>query len=199
MRKAFLIALLLFPLAAGAAGAKLHPSLRALRLTPPTFRGSGFHARERVTVSLGILPEATVRVRADADGHFRVRLAAVPRCGAWRVRAVGSRGSRAVYRHPACASTRTGVEGIVLRGPIAPVCVAGSPCEAPAYGVTVRALQNGNTVAATATDKDGRFRLSLEAGDYTIQALGRGTEPVDVHVSASKLTEVAFFIDTGIR
>jgi Carboxypeptidase regulatory-like domain len=199
MRKAFVIALLLFPLAAGAANARLHPTLRALRLTPPTFRGSGFHARERVTVSLGILPATAVRVRADAGGRFRVRLAAVPKCGAWSVRAVGSRGSRAVYRHPTCASERTGVEGIVLRGPITPVCTSETPCDAPAPGVTVQALQNGNVVATTATDSKGRFALSLGAGDYTVRALDRDTQPQQVHVTASKLTEVAFYIDTGIR
>lgn len=199
MRKAFLVALLLLPLAAGAADAKLQPSLRALRLTSPTFRGTGFRAHERVTVSLGILPAATVRVRADASGRFRVRLAAVPACGTWSVRAIGSRGSRAVYRHRACASAESGVEGIVVRGPIAPVCVAGSPCDAPAAKVTVQALQNGNVVAQTTTDRDGRFALSLAAGDYTIEALGRGAEPKTVRVTSSKLVDVAFYIDTGIR
>jgi hypothetical protein len=54
-------------------------------------------------------------------------------------------------------------------------------------------------VASTTTDNEGRFTLALEAGDYTISALGRGTEPQDVHVTASTLTEVAFLIDTGIR
>ena len=152
-----------------------------------------------MTVSLGILPADAVRVRADAVGRFRVQLAAVPKCGAWSVRAVGSRGSRAVYRHPACASAGTGVEGIVMRGPITPVCEAGTPCDAPAPDVTVEALQNGNMVATTATDKNGRFTLSLEAGDYTVQALGRGTQPQEIQVSAAKLSEVAFFIDTGIR
>lgn len=199
MRKAFVIALLLFPLAATAATARLHPSLRALRLAPPTFRGSGFHARERVSVSLGILPTTTVRVRADANGRFRVRLPAVPKCGVWSVRAVGSRGSRAVYRHPVCASGRTGIEGIVVRGPIIPVCVAEAPCDAPAPGVTVRAMQSANVVASTTTDRKGRFTLLVTPGDYTVIALGRATKPQQIHVSASKLAEVAFFIDTGIR
>jgi hypothetical protein len=198
MRKAFFVALLLVPLAAGAASASLHPSIRALRLTPPTFRGSGFHARERVTVALGLLPAVGARVRADAGGRFRVRLATVPKCGTWTVRAVGSRGSRAVYRHRACAS-RSGVEGIVVRGPTSPACAAGSPCSAPARDVTVQATKGGNVVASTTTDNEGRFTLALHAGDYTISALGRGTEPQDVHVTASKLTEVAFLIDTGIR
>jgi len=198
MRKAFVIALLLFSLTAGAANAKLHPSLRVVRLTPPTFRGSGFHAHERVTVSLRLRPVTTVRVRADASGRFRARLAAVPKCGAWTVRAVGSRGSRAVYHHPACAA-HSGAEGIVLRGPIVPVCAAGSPCDAPVPNATVQALQNGNVVASTTTDQDGRFTLSLEAGDYTVRVPGRNTKPQEIHVSASKLTEVEFLIDTGIR
>jgi hypothetical protein len=122
----------------------------------------------------------------------------VAKCGGWSVRAVGSRGSRAVYRHRACASERSGVEGIVLRGPIAPVCTTESPCDAPASGVTVQALQSGNVVATTTTDHNGRFTLSLDAGDYTVRPLGR-TDPQQIHVTASKLTEVAFLIDTGIR
>jgi len=198
VKKALLVASLLFPLTANAADTKLHPSLRALRLTPPTFVGSGFHAHERVAVSLAILPADRERARADARGRFRVRLAAVPACGAWSVRAVGSRGSLAVYRHTACAS-RGGVEGVVLRGPIVPVCEAGTPCDAPAADVVVQALRDGTLVAATRTGRNGRFILSLSAGDYTIRALGRGAAPRGVQVKASKLAEVAFFIDTGIR
>jgi len=198
MRKALLIALLLFPLASGVAGARLHPSLHALRLTPPTFRGTGFHPRERVNVSLGIRHETTIQVRADASGRFRVKFAAVPRCDAWTVRAVGSRGSRAIYRHPACAE-RSGVEGIVLRGPITPVCTAGDPCDAPVPDVNVQALQGESVVASTTTDHNGRFTLLVAPGDYTVRALGGATRPQQIHVSASKLTEVAFLIDTGIR
>ena len=199
MKKALLVGLLLFPLAASQANAKLHPSLGLFQLTPPTFLGSGFQAHERVTVSLGILPAATVRVSANTRGRFRVRLAAVPACGTWKVLAVGTRGSRAVYRHPACPSARSGVEGIVLRGPIVPVCVPGGPCDVPARDVTVQALQDENVVATTTTDQNGRFTLSLPPGYYTTRALGRGTEPRQVHVRPSQLVDVAFFIDTGIR
>lgn len=198
MRKVFLIALLVFPLAAGAASATLHPSLRMVRMTPPTFRGTGFHARERVTVSLNILRAPRVHVRADAQGRFRVRLSAVPACGAWKARAVGSQGSRAVYRHRACPTEASGVEGIVMRGPITPVCTPESPCDAPAPGVTVQALQSGSVVATTTTDHNGRFRISLAAGDYMVRTLGN-TKAQSVHVSPSKLTEVALYIDTGIR
>ena len=199
MKKALLVGLLLIPLPASAAYAKSPPSLRAVRLTPPVFRGSGFHAHEHVTVSLRLLPASAVHVVANARGRFRVRLAAVPACGSWTVRALGSRGTKALYRHPACASATTGVEGIVLRGPTTPVCLAGSPCSAPAPDITVQALKQGTIVAQTATDSNGRFTIPLAVGDYTIKALGRGTEPRAVNVSASKLVEVGFLIDTGIR
>jgi hypothetical protein len=198
VRKAFLIALLVFPLVAGAASATLHPSLRMVRVTPPTFRGTGFHARERVTVSLTILHAPKLHVRADAQGRFRVRLSAVPECGAWKLRAVGSQGSRAVYRHRACPAEGSGVEGVVMRGPVTPVCTPESPCDAPAPGVAVQALQSGSVVATATTDHNGRFRISLAAGDYMVRTLG-SAKAQSVHVSPSRLTEVALYIDTGIR
>lgn len=199
MKKALLLAGLLLTFAAGSANAELHPGLRPVRLTPPVFRGSGFHAHERVTISLLILPAATSFAVTNARGEFSARLAAVPACGGWMVRAVGSRGSRAAYRRPVCASATAGVEGIVLRGPTQPACVAGTPCDAPDAGVTVQALRGGNVVSETATDGAGRFTLSLPPGYYTIEALGRGTRPRQVHVTASTPVDVAFLVDTGIR
>jgi hypothetical protein len=169
-----------------------------VRVTPPTFRGTGFHARERVTVSLTILLAPKLHVRADAQGRFRVRLSAVPECGAWKLRAVGSQGSRAVYRHRACPAEGGGVEGIVMRGPVTPVCTPESPCDAPAPGVAVQALQSGSVVATATTDHNGRFRISLAAGDYMVRTLG-SAKAQSVHVSPSRLTEVALYIDTGIR
>ncbi len=83
MKKAFVAALLVLTLSAGAASARVHPSLHALRLTPPTFRGSGFAPYEHVTVSLRGLSVPPVRVVADAQGRFRARLAAAPACTAW--------------------------------------------------------------------------------------------------------------------
>lgn len=169
-----------------------------VRVTPPTFRGTGFHARERVTVSLTILHAPKLHVRADAQGRFRVRLSAVPECGAWKLRAVGSQGSRAVYRHRACPAEGSGVEGVVMRGPVTPVCTPESPCDAPAPGVAVQALQSGSVVATATTDRNGRFRISLAAGDYMVRTLG-SAKAQSVHVSPSRLTEVALYIDTGIR
>jgi hypothetical protein len=199
--KALAAAVVFLLLCAGAASASLqrHASLRALNLTPPTFRGSGFGSHERVTVSLRGLQARPVHVKADAEGRFRVRLASLPSCRAWTVRALGVRGGVAVYRHSRCASLNEDVEGIVRRGPTKNICGVGDPCSLPASGVTVQAFEAGNLVAKTTTDGHGRFSFSLADGSYTVRAVGRGTEPKTVDVKTSSVAHVAFMVDTGIR
>ncbi len=70
------------------------------------FRGTGFVAGERVTVTMSLGERRTrVVARAGRDGRFVVRAAAGPgRCGDVFVRAVGARGSRATLElpRPAC-------------------------------------------------------------------------------------------------
>lgn len=204
--KALAAVLLLLLLSAGAANARVHrhASLRPLNLTPPTFRGSGFKPHERVTVSLRGLRARPVHVRADARGRFRVRLARLPACRAWTVRAVGARGRRAVYRHARCAALETDVAGVVRRGPTSPACIAGTSCSAPAPGVVVQAFESGRLVAQTTTAGDGRFTFGLARGDYTIQVdatqgLDRAPKPQTVHVTPSTVVQLSFSIDTRIR
>jgi hypothetical protein len=199
--KAFAAALIFLVLCAGAASASVqrHASLRALNLTPPTFRGSGFGAREQVTVSLRGLHVGSVHVKADAEGRFRVRLASLPSCRAWTVRALGARGGIAVYHHARCASLSADVEGVVRRGPTKNICGVGESCSVPDSGVTVQAFEAGNLVAKTTTDTHGRFSFSLADGSYTVRAVGRGTEPKTVDVKTSSVAHLAFMVDTGIR
>ena len=196
--KAFAAVVFLFALSAGISSASVHrhASLRALSLTPPTFRGSGFASHERVDVTLR---GASVHLEANVHGRFRLRLPAMPACRAWTVRAFGADGRVAVYHHARCASLSTDVTGVVWRGPIRNICNVGVPCNAPAAGVTVQAWKSGGVVAETTTDDYGRFSFSLADGDYTIHALGRGTTPKPVHVSTSNPVHLAFLIDTGIR
>ena len=99
----------------------------------------------------------------------------------------------------ASASVHPDVKGVVRRGPIKSICKVGDPCTAPAAGITVQALKGGRVVARTTTGEKGRFSFSLAAGYYTIRALGRGAKPKQVHVKTSKLVQLAFMIDTGIR
>lgn len=199
--KALAAVLLLFLLSAGTATARVHrrASLRPLTLAPPTFRGSGFGAHERVTISLRGLRVPAAHVVTNARGRFRVRLASVPVSKAWTVRAVGARGERVVYHHSPWATLETDVEGTVKRGPITPICSVRSSCSAAVPGVTVQAFVSRRLVAETTTDENGSFTFSLATGDYTIRALGRGTKPQAVHVTTSTLVHLAFLIDTRIR
>ena len=199
--KAFAAAtVVLLALFAGAVSASVHqrPSLRALNLGPPTFRGSGFKPHERVDVTLRGAAVPSVHANTDAHGLFRARLAAVPACKAWTVRARGARGGVAVYRHARCAALVTDVSGVVRR-PRRNLCSDETPCSVPDPGVTVRAFRAGNLVAETTTDSKGRFSFSLADGRYTIQAMSRATEPKTVQVETSNPVRLALFVDTGIR
>src|SRR5919197_3247640 len=61
----------------------------------------------------------------------------------------------------------TGLTGVVVRGPIAPVCEIDRPCDAPfsaAFGV----YENTRRVTEFRSDADGRFTVMLRAGTYRI-------------------------------
>lgn len=190
---------LLLALTAGAASASVrqHPRLRALNLTPPTFRASGFKPHERVDVTLRGAAVPSVQVMTDAHGRFRARLGAAPSGRAWTVRARGARGGIAVYHHARYASLQTDVMGLVRR-PAGNVCSDQKSCSVPAPGVTVQALASGKVVAETTSDHNGGFTFSLADGSYTIQAAGRGTEPKTVHVNTSNPVHLTLRINTGL-
>jgi hypothetical protein len=64
--------------------------------------------------------------------------------------------------------------------------------------------EKGAEVASFTTDDQGRFRVSLAAGHYTVSKEGKkrgighfGPFPVDV--VAGQMTKVAWECDTGIR
>jgi hypothetical protein len=87
-------------------------STAALRLadtTPLTVRGSGFQPAERVRLELGS-SGATTRARASVRGSFRASFdVPVTRCDRVRVVAIGSKGSRVVFKRlpgPACLPVR---------------------------------------------------------------------------------------------
>ena len=100
-------------------------------------------------------------------------------------------------------TSASGLRGVVMRGPITPMCVAEQPCDAPARGFTVAFSRSGNVVGRTATDSDGRYRIRLAPGRYTVR-IGRGgafkrPEPDVVRVRADVLRRVDFHVDTGIE
>jgi hypothetical protein len=97
---AVLALLLVVPAIAGTQG---KPTLRLAKVAPLTLRATGFEARERVELTL---VRGRMRVErsaiASATGTFTARfplLLAVEPCRSLSVRAVGSKGSRALYQH----------------------------------------------------------------------------------------------------
>jgi hypothetical protein len=97
-----------------------------------------------------------------------------------------------------------GLTGTVTRGPTTPVCKVDEPCEAPAAGFVLSFQRAGAAAPVrTRTDAEGRYRVALPAGIYTVagpaRAIGRGVVPMRVHVRAGHLDRIDFSVDTGIR
>jgi hypothetical protein len=98
----------------------------------------------------------------------------------------------------------SGLRGVVVRGPIAPVCVAEQPCTEPARNVTLLFSRNSRVVGRAVTDNAGRYRVRLPAGVYAVRrpgtvGIGRGIEPNRARVYGGRFVRVDFSIDTGIR
>jgi hypothetical protein len=101
-------------------------------------------------------------------------------------------------------TTPSGLRGLVTRGPIMPVCVAGQPCDAPAKNVTLVFSRYGRVVRRATTTDRGRYRVRLAPGLYAVRlapkpSIGRGLEPVRVRVVRAHFRRLDFSIDTGIR
>ena len=100
------------------------------------------------------------------------------------------------------SATGSGLYGVVLRGPIQPVCVVGDPCEAPAQ-VTLVFSRTSIVVARTRSNAKGRFTIALRPGRYTVRTterfFGRIPRPLAVTVPTGRYARVTFRIDTGIR
>jgi len=104
----------------------------------------------------------------------------------------------------ATGTTSSGLRGLVTRGPIVPVCVAGQPCSEPAKNVTLVFSRNGRVVRRTRTNDQGRYRVALAPGLYAVRltpkpSIGRGLEPVRARVVRARFRRLDFSIDTGIR
>jgi hypothetical protein len=102
------------------------------------------------------------------------------------------------------AAVDSGVEGLVVRGPLCPVLQSGVPCPDEPHEADVRILTaNGDVVATVHTDKGGRFVVKLEPGGYVLVGVEQAelffAKPVDVVVKPHAFTRAVVVFDTGIR
>jgi hypothetical protein len=99
-------------------------------------------------------------------------------------------------------TARSGAFGVVTRGPVMPVCIHDLFCDELARGVTLVFARAGSTRRAT-TDGEGRYRVALRPGRYTVRlttsGLGSVVMPTTVQVPRGRFVRVEFHIDTGIR
>jgi hypothetical protein len=78
------------------------PTLRVVGPYPLTVLGTNFRGAEWVKLTARAQTTVVRTVRASARGRFTAQMSLrVPRCGTATVRAIGSRGSRAVGQLPA--------------------------------------------------------------------------------------------------
>jgi hypothetical protein len=101
--------------------------------------------------------------------------------------------------------TDSGIEGVTFSGPQCPVEVAGSPCPDAPISIALYITRRGGTdvVATTRSDAEGRFRVKLAPGEYTIHPLETSgpptAAPLDVTVRRGAYTRVTMAFDSGIR
>lgn len=99
---------------------------------------------------------------------------------------------------------RTGLRGVVTVGPTCPVATLEDPCDARILPDTpVQVLRGDEEVATVTSDGQGRFRIELAPGEYTLLALpedgARFAKPVTVSVPSVGFADVVVAVDSGIR
>jgi hypothetical protein len=109
----------------------------------------------------------------------------------------------------ACSSTApsssTGLTGVVVRGPVTPVCRVDVPCDAP-FSATFSVERSGRRVMQFQSDAAGQFTVFLAPGTYTVVpnsdapiiSPSSQMKPVTV-ADNGMLTVVRLMFDTGIR
>jgi hypothetical protein len=104
------------------------------------------------------------------------------------------------------APADTGISGQVLIGPTCPMVQDGKACPDQPYQASIRVLdQNGFEVTTFQTDAEGRFKINLAAGTYTLRPLPPQGMPMPsaadmiYTVVAGQFTQVDIRYDSGIR
>jgi hypothetical protein len=105
----------------------------------------------------------------------------------------------------AAGNETSGIEGQVLLGPACPGPVSvDKPCPDKPYQATILVKdQNGKTITQFQCDPNGKFRVSLSPGTYTLHPESSGAYPraadQTVAVKPGQFTQVQITYDSGIR
>jgi hypothetical protein len=96
-----------------------------------------------------------------------------------------------------------GLRGVVMQGPIKPVCSDSEPCDEPAAGLVLRFSRGGAVVARVTTGSKGGYRVKLRPGRYGVTTPNRRLRmdltPRFVRVPVGRVARVDFHLDTGIQ
>jgi hypothetical protein len=99
----------------------------------------------------------------------------------------------------------TGLTGLVVRGPMQPVCQVDQPCEDAPFSATFEVYRGSMRVARFRSDTLGVFTVGLAPGPYRVVPGPDAPIPdpagqaKDVVVGSMGYTTVEFSFDTGIR
>lgn len=109
---AALLAVLIGAVATAAPAAATKATVKIVKLSPLTIRGSGFKPTERVTVTLSAGAKGTARGTATAAGVVTISLrkTKVTACTAYTLRAVGTAGTKVIFKQtvkPSCKPAAT--------------------------------------------------------------------------------------------
>jgi hypothetical protein len=104
------------------------------------------------------------------------------------------------------AQPGTGIQGLVQAGPTCPVERINSPCPPHPLAATIVVRDGtGAEVTRFRSGADGRFKVDLRPGTYTLLGLTIGSSflprpiPTSVTVSQGTYTSINIEYDTGIR
>jgi hypothetical protein len=99
----------------------------------------------------------------------------------------------------------TGLEGVISIGPIhGGPSKQGEPDSRPLANIEFIVEKENSTVASFKTDDQGRFRISLPSGHYTVfrkdwKATIGNYGPFEVDVAAGQIKRVQWDCDSGLR
>jgi hypothetical protein len=105
--------------------------------------------------------------------------------------------------NPSPSTQGGGVSGRVLAVPCAPVEQAGTTCAGrPVPKLELDYIRDGAVAAATVTDSDGRYVVSLAAGTYEVKMktyMRVISGPLSIAVAPGSNQVANYILDSGIR